>query len=408
MAERIVSPGVFTREKDLTFLPQGIEEIGAALIGPTERGPAFVPTTIRNFGEFETIFGSENQDFYVPFTAKQYLRSAGTVTIVRVLGLGGYANDTITLSISSSAGNKVAAVLKPSRGATDPDATELAGPLSASIVMGTPSASSFTLNLDTNNNGSTSAFALSFDSSSADYITKVFSENPQDSNQAVYVYSNFQNTQNAAPETGKVAVNSGSDEGFSFDYNVATTPFIQSQLVGGSRTNLFKVNTRSHGSNMNSKYKVGISNVKRAVDVPGSDFGQFDLQVIVNNPGDLEDGTILENFTALNFDEDSINYLPRAIGDRNTTIDSSGKLTHNGDYPNQSQYIYISNFDNLEGIAEELVPMGFAKLLQPHNTTLTTPSGSTVAMTFPSCSFVGATSGNGQKNNRESFDQNVI
>ena len=227
MAERIVSPGVFTREKDLSFLPQGVGEIGAALIGPTEMGPAFVPTTIRNFGEFETIFGSENQDFYVPFTAKQYLRSAGTVTIVRVLGLGGYANDTITLSISSSAGNRVAAVLKPSRGATDPDATELAGPLSASIVMGIPSASSFTLNLDTNNNGSTSAFALSFDSSSADYITKVFSENPQDANKAVYVYSNFQNTQNAAGANDFVAVNSGSDETFSFDYNVATTPFIQ-------------------------------------------------------------------------------------------------------------------------------------------------------------------------------------
>ena len=254
MAERIVSPGVFTREKDLSFLPQGVGEIGAALIGPTEMGPAFVPTTIQNFGEFETIFGSENQDFYVPFTAKQYLRSAGTVTIVRVLGLGGYANDTITLSISSSAGNRVAAVLKPSRGATDPDATELAGPLSASIVMGVPSASSFTLNLDTNNNGSTSAFALSFDSSSADYITKVFSENPQDANKAVYVYSNFQNTQNAAGTNDFVAVNSGSDEGFSFDYNVATTPFIQSQLVNGARTNLFKVNTRSHGSNMNSKY----------------------------------------------------------------------------------------------------------------------------------------------------------
>ena len=41
------------------------------------------------------------------------------------------------------------------------------------------------------------AFTLSFDSSSANYITKVFSENPQDANQAVYVYSNFQNTTNA-------------------------------------------------------------------------------------------------------------------------------------------------------------------------------------------------------------------
>ena len=30
MAEKIVSPGVFTRENDLSFISQGIGEIGAA------------------------------------------------------------------------------------------------------------------------------------------------------------------------------------------------------------------------------------------------------------------------------------------------------------------------------------------------------------------------------------------
>ena len=33
MAERIVSPGVFTQERDLSFLAQGISEIGGAFIG---------------------------------------------------------------------------------------------------------------------------------------------------------------------------------------------------------------------------------------------------------------------------------------------------------------------------------------------------------------------------------------
>ena len=55
MAERIVSPGVFTREKDLSFLPQGVAEIGAAIIGPTKKGPAFVPTVLFNFQQF--LFG---------------------------------------------------------------------------------------------------------------------------------------------------------------------------------------------------------------------------------------------------------------------------------------------------------------------------------------------------------------
>ena len=65
MAERIVSPGVFTNEKDLSFLPQGIDGIGAALIGPTLEGPAFTPTIVRNFAEFEKFFGKLNEDFYV-------------------------------------------------------------------------------------------------------------------------------------------------------------------------------------------------------------------------------------------------------------------------------------------------------------------------------------------------------
>ena len=52
MAERIVSPGVFTRERDLSFLPPGISENGAAIIGPTIKGPAFVPTLVRNFPDF--------------------------------------------------------------------------------------------------------------------------------------------------------------------------------------------------------------------------------------------------------------------------------------------------------------------------------------------------------------------
>ena len=72
MAERIVSPGVFTREKDLSFLPQGVAEIGAAIVGPTERGPAFTPTVITSNSEFESIFGAQGGKvpFYAGLAAK--------------------------------------------------------------------------------------------------------------------------------------------------------------------------------------------------------------------------------------------------------------------------------------------------------------------------------------------------
>jgi hypothetical protein len=46
MAEKIVSPGVFTRENDLSFISQGIGDIGAVVIGPFHKGPAYVPTIV--------------------------------------------------------------------------------------------------------------------------------------------------------------------------------------------------------------------------------------------------------------------------------------------------------------------------------------------------------------------------
>jgi hypothetical protein len=90
MAERIVSPGVFTRENDLSFLAQGIGEIGAAFIGPFKQGPAFIPTIVRTQSEFEEIFGTPDGTYYTEYAVQNYLREAGTATIVRVAGIGGY------------------------------------------------------------------------------------------------------------------------------------------------------------------------------------------------------------------------------------------------------------------------------------------------------------------------------
>ena len=404
MAERIVSPGVFTREKDLSFLPQGISEIGGAFIGPTSRGPAFVPTTVSNFQEFEDMFGGLNKSYYTPYAVREYLKSAGSVTIVRVLGLGGYTNDYVALTISGSGGNisgststdnYVAAVLKPSRGASDPDSFSLNGPASASLT-GTWSDATLTLR--------GTAISFNFDTGSAQYIDKVFSTDPQSSGTAVankvYLSSNFKHVQssNGFGAATLIAIASGSDD-FTHDYKVATSPSIQSQLINGARTDLFKVNTRSHGSNVNSLYKIGISDVKEPTDVAGSDYGSFTLSVQVNNPGESDDGTILESFQNLNFDEDSVNYLPRAIGDRYVTIDSQGKLTYNGDYPNKSKYIYVSDFGNLEGIAKGLVPMGFGKLSAPVQAAIATLSGSTAV---PNAQFKTY-----QLNDRGEFNSNV-
>jgi len=378
MAERIVSPGVFTSEKDLSFLPQGVGEIGAALIGPTDMGPAFVPTLVRNFAEFEKFFGKLNEDFYVPFTAKEYLRNAGAVTIVRVLGINGYKNDNISIMMSGSTkqsadlGSRVVAILKPSKaagGVANNQVTELslAGPTSCSFVGGDGETSSSALSTIQIGPDDTQ-FAFSMETGSANYIENVFSTDPQDTNNIVYLAANYKSIQSQFGLTTSLPLSmslaSGSDD-FTTDYSVATTPFIQSQLINSKRTNLFKVNTRSHGTNINSKYKIGISDVREAADIANSDFGDFTLTVQINNPGESNDGDILETFNFLSLDENADNYFVREIGDKFTTIDSNGNLTNNGDFPNKSAYIYISDFANTKGMSEALVPMGFGEVFQP-------------------------------------------
>ena len=107
MAEQIISPGVFTRENDLSFLPAGVGAIGAAIVGPTVKGPAFVPTVVNSFADYERKFGTLDSDTFVPQTVREYLKNAGSVTVCRVLGGSSYTyadgtNEVIALVASSS------------------------------------------------------------------------------------------------------------------------------------------------------------------------------------------------------------------------------------------------------------------------------------------------------------------
>ena len=359
MAERIVSPGVFTREKDLSFLPQGIAEIGAAIVGPTKKGPAFVPTIVRNFNEFADMFGGLDQDLYVPFTVREYLRSAGSVTIVRVLGIGGYSPAMLSIAAmaSSSVDPVQFAVLAPSN--LNPTANLVGTTITGSVSSFNIGTGSF-------------AFTASLDSTSATYIDDVFSGNPmstkaQGQDSPFYLYKLFKPVTALAGATN--VTGSLNTVNLSQDYQNATTPFITSQKINNSTTNLFKVNLRSHGEiDTHGKFKVAIANVKQAGSVPGSDFGSFSLQIreIDQQSYKESDDVIVEQFDNLNLDPTSANYFARKIGDRYVTIDSDGKLTYNGDWPNMSKYVYISNYDVIKnGAPAALVPFGHGKVLQP-------------------------------------------
>ena len=109
MAEKIISPGVFTQENDLSFVPQGIAEIGAAVIGPTVKGPAGIPTVVDSYGDYVAKFGntfksgSNYYQFLTSHMAEHYLKHSGTLTVVRVMG-DGYAPATASVTCSDNSG----------------------------------------------------------------------------------------------------------------------------------------------------------------------------------------------------------------------------------------------------------------------------------------------------------------
>jgi len=101
MAENtvFVSPGVYTSEKDLTFIARKVGVTTLGLVGETTKGPAFQPIFVSNYNEFKQFFGSTNATkiketfapkYELPYIAKSYLSESNQLFVTRTLGLSGY------------------------------------------------------------------------------------------------------------------------------------------------------------------------------------------------------------------------------------------------------------------------------------------------------------------------------
>ena len=392
MAERIVSAGVFTNEVDQSFLPAAIGAIGAVVVGPTQKGPALVPTTVSSYAEFQKTFGSYTDESYVPFTAEEYLRNGDTLTVVRLLYEGGYSYKNGALAVIASSGSvkAVTHVLHPTQTINYVDnATNVFEHSSISnfqsgsfniVISG-----SFTQNTDVpgqkNFINGTLTYSASIDSNKNNYITKVFGQSPKSVDYPVYVqYENpaaislFASASGVTVELAKI-----SDYSFAQNYQPASTPKVTSQKIGSAVRDLFSFATLSHGTGVNSDVKIGIRDIKLASEVSDPNgYGQFTVEVrrinttnIPTSPYSSRDTDqtpdIVETFLNVNLDPDSANYIGRRIGDRHITISADGDIQINGDYPNQSKYIRVIIENGVKNKTNEksLVPFGFRAPTSP-------------------------------------------
>lgn len=94
-----VSPGIYTREIDMTYAVRSLGITTLGLAGETLRGPAFQPMDISNWREFQEMFGgtstekfkgSQYPKYELPYIAKSYLSESEQLKVVRVLGISGF------------------------------------------------------------------------------------------------------------------------------------------------------------------------------------------------------------------------------------------------------------------------------------------------------------------------------
>jgi len=227
MAERILSPGVFSRENDLSFVTPAPGEISTALIGPTVRGQLGVPTIVRSYGEYLNTFGStfkSGSDYYSHFTslaAEKYFEQGGTSLLVTRVSDQNFTSATATVY-----------------------------------------------------SGSTEWFELS------------------------------------TIAQGEIMNNSGS----------ATENLSENALLSGSADNV--------------RWEITNKNASQ---------GTFSL-VVRRGDDNHKSKIILESYQNLSLDPKSTNYIAKVIGDQSRTVDpSDGAVTVEGDYPNASKYVYVSN-----------------------------------------------------------------
>ena len=103
MAEQIVSPGVFTRENDQSFITQQPVEVGAAIIGPAVKGPVEIPTVVTSYSEFKNKFGStfvsggQTYSFLTSISAYNYFQNGGNTLLVTRVASGSWTPATASI-----------------------------------------------------------------------------------------------------------------------------------------------------------------------------------------------------------------------------------------------------------------------------------------------------------------------
>ena len=366
MAEKIVSPGVFTNEVDQSFLPAGVQAIGAAVIGPTAKGPSGVPTVVSSYSEFVQMFGGafssgsgaaeQKYKYLTNYSAQEYLKYADTLTVVRITD--GASHASVEVGANAASQNRA----------------------SGSILIGTGFGTNVNDEIRINVDGSDFKFIASTSPAPTDVANNTFFF-VTGSSQATFV-DNIVTEINAAgigviagegatTETLALTASAFGSTGDSITVQTGSGAFTpgaaELTLQGGTGPSsvVFKLHTLSDGADQNSAGTEGTNgllangsenNLRYEISNRNTAKGTFTLTIRRGNDTNRRK-VILEQYNNVTLDPNTPNYIGRVIGDQVQTLRDAGTtdpfLQLSGSYANKSKLVRVEVLKNTYNYLDE-------------------------------------------------------
>ena len=333
MAETLISPGVLARENDQSQITQGPIEVGAAIIGPSIKGPVEVPTIVTSYSEYLAVFGGA-----VTSGSQQH----------------SYLNQTAANNYFSQGGNSllVTRVVSQSADWNSAVSANLFNPILSGEILLSRTTSSFTpisafnITSSLGNGPGNIHKAEAFDGKGAQ-LTASFSTSES--------INSFEIKGGAGYVAGDVLVFTSQSLGSNtFAGGVGTDLRITLSADDIAYSTPFTLSTISKGVILNSTgselsggaLKEGTAdNIRWEITNANTSSGVFSLAI---RRGDDKNNSksILETFANVSLDPLASNYIENVIGNSyySSITNDSGDyyIQENGNYTNKSRYVYVS------------------------------------------------------------------
>jgi len=353
MANVLLSPGVLAIENDQSFIRQQPVTVGAAIIGPTVKGPVELPTIVTSYSDYVSKFGdvllsgSDTYSYFTSIAAYNYFNNNGLSLLVARVVSGSYSP-----AISTTINSNILATTASANAEFTYLHTDAASVGSASFsvrgITFTVTGSSLPTNTST-------AIYVSSGSSAANTTTAVVAAFNASASVSPYNTSLQYITSSVSASTGilfnsTTGVNGLTGNTYSFISGSTTVSF-----TGGTNQPAFVLETISEGVIMNSSgsedsagalVSGSVNNIRWQIINPVSSSGQFTILIrqgddVTNSP------TVLETFT-VSLDPFTSNYISKVIGDYIYNYNpSTNQIELSGSYPNGSRYIRVKSVNQL-------------------------------------------------------------